>query len=192
MFKKSTILANFMLILAAFIWGLQSVFQKLATAEMRPVSFYGGRCIVGVMTMVVIIILIETGKYVRCKRNKNKYIGHQKSYFISLLKATPWCVITNVLANSLAQTGFHYTSASKGAFLTAINIVFVPILAYFILKQKTSLFTWIATLISVVGLYFMCITDAYVVEKGDFFFVGAAVFYALHIILVGRFVKQFN
>jgi len=181
-----------MLIGAAFIWGSQVVLQKIATVSIGPGSFYGLRCIMGVMTLSIIALVMGVAK----RKNEEKLgIEHKKkdkNYYKRLFLIAPLCVTSNVLGNILVQWGLFYTSASKAAFLNSIYIIFVPILSWIVFKKRTSLFTWAGTVLAVLGLYYLCMTESFTVAKADLIILSATVFFALHILLIGKFVHEFE
>lgn len=184
--------SNLMLIAAAFIWGSQVVFQKVATVSIGPGSFYGLRCIMGVFTLSIIAFIMGQSK----RKNEEKQgIVHQKrekNYYKRLFLIAPVCVTSNVFGNVLVQWGLFYTPASKAAFLNSIYIIFVPILAWIIFKKRTSLFTWIGTVCAVIGLYYLCMTESLTIAKADVIILSATIFFALHILLISKFVHEFE
>jgi drug/metabolite transporter (DMT)-like permease len=93
------------------------------------------------------------------------------------------------IAASLQQVGLIYTTAGKAGFITSLYIVLVPILGIF-LKQKTHYTTWIGALAAVVGLYLLSINESLTIEFGDFLEIIGAFFWAIHIQLIDRFVKN--
>lgn len=185
--------SNIMLIMAAFIWGAQTVLQKLATKEIPAAAFYGGRCVMGIIVMSFIACVVG---YLNKKKAKEQGIElpkHDKGYFLDMVKAAPLVVLTNVAGNTLVQAGLFYTNASKGAFLNAIYIIFVPVLGFLIFRKKTSVLTWIGTVLAVIGLYFMCMTgDSFVIQKGDLMILSATLFFASHILLLSKYVQKFE
>ena len=87
--------------------------------------------------------------------------------------------------------GLAYVPAAKAAFLNSIYIIFVPILSWIVYKNRTSVFTWIGTVVAVIGLYYLCMTDSFSIAPGDLIILGATVFFALHITLIAKYVKEF-
>lgn len=184
--------SNLMLIGAAFIWGSQVVFQKVATVSIGPGSFYGLRCFMGVLTLSIIAGIMGIAK----RKNEEKLgVEHEKKdkkYYKRLFIIAPLCVTTNVFGNILVQWGLFYIPAAKTAFLNSIYIIFVPILGWIIFKKRTSAFTWIGTALAVLGLYYLCMTESFTIAKADLIVLFATIFFALHILLIGKFVHEFE
>ena len=183
--------SNIMLIGAAFIWGTQVVFQKIAAAEIGPASFYGLRCVMGVFTLSVIAWIMSLRERKAEALRGEVHVKKDKSYYMRLLKVAPLCVLTNVLGNTMVQAGLAYVPAAKAAFLNSIYIIFVPILSWIVYKNRTSVFTWIGTVLAVIGLYYLCMTESFTVAAGDLIILGATIFFALHITLIAKYVKEF-
>lgn len=184
--------SNLMLIGAAFIWGSQVVFQKVATTEIGPSSFYGCRCVMGVFTLSIIALIMEVNKRKKEKTQGIEHVHKGKEYYKKLLIMAPLCVTTNVFGNILVQAGLEFIPASKCAFLNSIYIIFVPIVAWILNKNKTSAFTWIGTFLAAVGLYYLCMTEDLTIAKGDLIVLAATIFFAVHIVLIAKFVQQFE
>ena len=62
-------------------------------------------------------------------------------------------------ASSLQQIGIKYTTAGKAGFITAFYIVIVPVMGIF-LHKKIGWKIWLAVVLAVAGLYFLCITES--------------------------------
>ncbi len=183
--------SNLMLIGAAFIWGTQVVFQKVAATEIGPASFYGLRCVMGVFTLSIIAWIMSLHERKSEDLSGKAHVKIDKAYVLRLFKVAPLCVLTNVLGNTMVQTGLAYVPAAKAAFLNSIYIIFVPILSWIVYKNKTSIFTWIGTVLAVIGLYYLCMTESFTVAPGDLIILGATIFFALHITLIAKYVKEF-
>jgi drug/metabolite transporter (DMT)-like permease len=109
----------------------------------------------------------------------------------TLLKAGIVCGTAIFLAGCFQQAGLVFTTASKAGFLTTLYIVLVPILGI-ALRHKTHWNTWVSVLIAVVGLYFLCITDAaggFSLQLGDALTLIGALFWACHILVIDHFVE---
>lgn len=86
--------------------------------------------------------------------------------------------------------GLLYTSASKGAFITALSVVLVPILTGIINRRWLPARVWIAAGLALAGLALMTLTDVGGVNIGDLIILGTALAYAVHILLIDRAVRE--
>ena len=94
--------------------------------------------------------------------------------------------LANFAAGSLQQVGIVYTTAGKAGFLTAMDIVIVPLLMLF-LKQKVGRMTWIGIAMATVGLYLLCITEGFSIHLGDGLVLGCAAAYSFQILIIDHF-----
>src|SRR5690625_3633461 len=87
--------------------------------------------------------------------------------------------------------GLYYTSASKGAFITALSVVLVPILTGMLERRWLPLRIWLAALLALSGLGLMTLTDVAGVNIGDLIIVGTAFAYAAHLLLIDRGLRKY-
>ena len=99
------------------------------------------------------------------------------------------CGVLLFAASSLQQIGLVYTTAGKSGFITAFYIVIVPVLGIF-LRQKVGWKIWTAVGIALVGLYFLCITEGFSVNIGDFYVFLCALLFSLHILVIDYFAPR--
>ena len=88
--------------------------------------------------------------------------------------------------------GCWWGPAGKGAFLTALYILLVPIVGAAFFHRKTGLWTWLCLVIGAVGLWFLSITEAFTLEKGDALMILCALVFTLQILLVDKFAPDFD
>lgn len=95
------------------------------------------------------------------------------------------------IASSFQQIGLTETSAGKAAFITGLYMVIVPLLGIFS-KQRIAIFTWIGVAVATVGLYFLSVTENFTIVKADLLELSGAFFWALHILLIDRYIKRID
>jgi drug/metabolite transporter (DMT)-like permease len=88
--------------------------------------------------------------------------------------------------------GLSYTKSSIVAFITGLNVICVPFLAYFIFKDHIKKNVLIATFIAVVGLYLLTMSGVLTIGRGEFLSLICAFLFALQIIYTGKFSKEVN
>ena len=95
----------------------------------------------------------------------------------------------------LTQTvGLQYTSASKAGFITALNVVFVAVMASLFLGKRSGPLTWAGVALATVGLAVLSVdwSAGLRAEPGDLLVLLCAVLFALHIVMVDRFAPRFD
>lgn len=92
----------------------------------------------------------------------------------------------------LFQTlGLMFTTASKNAFLTATNLIMLPLLSFFILGRKVSKKMLLAVIFTFIGIGFLSFDKQLGgLNKGDLLTLICAVFFALQIFYTEVFVKD--
>ena len=103
-------------------------------------------------------------------------------------------ILGTVLFSAFAtQTfGLLYTKSSIVAFITGLNVIFVPFLAYLVFKDHISKKVFIAAIVAVIGLYSLTMSGTLTVGIGVFLTLICAFLFALQIIYTGKFSKEVN
>jgi len=86
--------------------------------------------------------------------------------------------------------GLAYTTPSKNAFLTSINVLIVPIIAYVVYKRGFDRYEIIAAFMAVVGIGFLSLTNDFTINFGDMLSILCAVAFAFDIFYTNVFVKK--
>lgn len=119
-------------------------------------------------------------------------IFHKKLRLIN--KAVLWkgAVLGAILFAAFAvQTyGLLYTTPAKNAFLTAINVLIVPVLAYLIYKRRFDRYEVIAAILALLGIGFLSLTSSFTMNVGDVLSILCAVLFAFDIFYTNVFVKK--
>ncbi len=167
----------FMLILTAFIWGTAFVAQSMGMDYLGPFTFNGVRSMICGIALLPCIALLNKINGASGKRSGSKK---------DLITGGIACGLLLFAASSLQQVGIQYTTAGKAGFITAFYIVIVPVLGIF-LRKKTGWKVWLAVLLALTGLYFLCMTGKFSVGKGDLLIFLCALVFSLHILVIDYF-----
>ncbi len=170
--KHKTLRANILLLLAAVFWGSTFAAQRMSVDILPPFAFQGIRCTLGALVLLPVIALFDR-------------FGQKGSWKIKKL----WfggiaCGLVLFLSTNLQQYGLSLgTTAGKSGFITAMYIIIVPILSLFSGK-KIGRWVWLSVLLSVCGLYLLCMKESFRLSVGDALTLGCAFCFALHILVV--------
>ena len=93
-------------------------------------------------------------------------------------------------AFALQTLGLEYTTPSKNAFLTSINVIVVPIIAYVIYKRRFDRYEILAALIAIFGIGFLSLQDSFTMNFGDMLSILCAFAFAFDIFYTNVFVKK--
>lgn len=167
-----------MLLLAAIIWGSTFVAQDVSTELIGPFTFQAVRQIMGFVVLLPIILLRSKANSDRANRTKTKKDRLLLLTYGALCGAILFC------ACILQQFGLKDTTAGKSGFITALYIVLVPIAGMFFGK-KTGLGIWFAVVLSIVGLYFLCIPDnSFTIGRGELLTLACSICFTAHILVI--------
>ncbi len=179
--KHKTLRADAILLLAALLWGVAFVPQRVAMWHMGPLTFTGVRFALGAMVLVPIIAL-------RSRRRITADpipIGQNGDGWRPCLVGGVLAGAVLFVAVSLQQAGLVYTTAGKAAFITGFYVPLVPVLGLLV-GQRTGIATWIGAVLSIVGLYFLSVVESTAINRGDLLEMIGAVVWAIHVLLIGR------
>ncbi len=177
---KTKVKSTILLFLTAIIWGFAFVAQRVGAEYVGAFTFNGIRFLLGSLSLIPVILIFE-----REKLDKAKIV---KTLVPSLLAG-----VILFIASTLQQLGVEWTgSAGKAGFLTGLYIVLVPVMRFF-MGKKTSIFTFFGAIFALAGLFFLCMTgDELSFGIGDIVLIIGAFFWAAHILVVDKYVKDIS
>lgn len=166
-----------LLLITAIIWGTAFVAQSEGGKEVGPFTFNGIRSVIGGIVLLPVIILMDkTGRSV-----KKPVTTEDKK---KLAAGGILCGVILFLGSSLQQLGLYMgTTAGKAGFLTACYILIVPILGIF-LKKKCGINVWCGVVLTLIGLYLLCMTEGISFKLCDVVTLSCALVFSLHILAV--------
>ncbi|MEN6566637.1 MAG: DMT family transporter [Veillonellales bacterium] len=174
--------ADFLLLLAAAIWGFAFVAQRVGMDYVGPFTFNGVRFALGSLSLVPLIYVYKRNS-LNTSSNSTKPIQGRR---VGLLAG-----FILFIAVTFQQIGLIYTTAGKAAFVTCLYIVFVPVAGIY-LKQRITIGTWCGCLLTIAGLYFLCIKEGFTILYGDLLELIGACFWTVHILLIDHFSRKID
>ena len=171
--------ANLLLLVATIIWGTAFVAQKTGMDHIGPFTFSFSRFFFGMLVVLPPAILLE-------KNNINKIVFNKK--LLTLCFLTGFALF---LGMGLQQYSLLKSQISNAAFFSTLYVPIVAIIARIFLKNRLSWIFWISILLCIYGSYLLSTNQAVEVKKSDMLVLIAALFFAIHIILIDIFLKIF-
>lgn len=92
----------------------------------------------------------------------------------------------------LQTMGLNYTTPSKNAFLTSVNVVIVPFIGVVLYKRKIDKFGIISSFMAIIGIAILSLSADFSVNKGDILTLLCAFGFAFQIFFTSEFVKNQN
>ena len=164
------------LAIAVLIWGSTFVAQSVGMDKVGPFTFQAVRCGLAVVFLLPVIALFE----LRDLKNYIRKWLNKKLWIAGIL-----CGLALFTAASLQQVSLVDTDAGKAGFLTALYIVLVPVIGFF-LGRKLSLTTIVSIVLAVAGLYLLSCVGVTSIRTGDLLLLGCALAFAVQITLIDR------
>lgn len=167
-----------LLLLTALIWGVSFVAQDAGMEYIGPLTFNFVRFFIGGCVLLPLIFVLD-------KKGLSKKTTTKEDRSI-LLKGCLACGLALGLSMGLQQSGIPLTTIGKAGFISALYIVIVPLLGLFVGK-KLGLNVIASVIISLIGLYVMCMTEGFSLTPGDTLITLSAIGFSFHILIIDYF-----
>ena len=164
---RSRQVATLVLVGITAIWGSTFFLIRDLVVELPPTDFLAVRFTIAAVAMAAVF-----WRQMRALDRREIKVGTG----LGLLYA---------VAQILQTIGLAHTDASRSGFITGTYVVLTPILTAILLRERIPRSTWVAVLMATAGLATMSLTG-FGFGLGESVTLLAAVFYALHIIGLGR------
>jgi len=178
--KKTTSLVC--LIGCTFIWGTTFIAQDTGMDNIGPFTFNCVRFFVGFLAVAPFVFLFE-------KKKIKHQIKNNTNQFLKLIVPVG---IFLFLGCIFQQVSLLYTDVANSAFFTIFYVLMVPIIVYFLFSEKLHWSIWPSVLACVIGGYFLSDIGDATVRLGDSLVLIGALFWALHIIYIGKIINRFD
>ncbi|MBI3967318.1 MAG: DMT family transporter [Chloroflexi bacterium] len=160
--------ADLALVAVTIVWGTTFVVVKDAVADVGPLTLIALRFSIGLAALALL---------------------YPRSVGAALSRWPAGLALGLSLGSGFAlQTaGLQVTTAAKAGFITGLNVVLVPFLALWLLRQRPGPNAVAGVALATVGLGLVSLRGDLTVEIGDLLVLGCAFAFALHIVLTSQF-----
>lgn len=165
--------AYILLILTTFFWGITFVVVKDAVNQVDVFVFLAQRFIAASFILLLLWPFLK-----------------RRIDWKTLLRGS---VLGVMLFGGFAlQTlALLYTSASNTAFLTGLNVIFVPLLYAIIFRKAIAAKSLAGAVLAFIGLYLLCATGtSWSYNRGDLLGFACSICIAIHIIYTGKYARE--
>ena len=177
---KNKLLANIALFITAFIWGVSFVAQREGMEYIGPFTFNMVRSFLGTLSLLPIIFWVKlSAPDKRTKRMK-------RFQHMNLARAGIGCGLALFTAMSIQQYCMQYVTAGKAGFISALYIIFVPIISV-LQGQKLEKNVIMSVILATIGLYLLCYKTGGGFNVYDLVLLVASFFYGIHILVVNYY-----
>lgn len=169
--RRITALATFGLLAMTAVWGSTFVLIKDVVARMPVADFLAVRFAIAALVMLALFAR-SVGRLGRKQIMRGLLLG----------------IVYG--AGQLLQTwGLSLIAPSVSGFATGMYVVFTPILAMLLLRQRMAGVVWLAVLLSTAGLALLSLNGVSV-DLGVWLTLASAALYGLHIVGLGQWSRK--
>jgi drug/metabolite transporter (DMT)-like permease len=179
--QLSRVQADGLLLVVAVIWGSAFVAQSWGMEQIGPLAFTGVRFLIGAL-VVLPLALVERRQLPR-QRMRMRAADHGRIALLGVLLC---------LGAVVQQVGIKYTTVTNAGFLTAVYVPLVPLVSWALHGDRPHGLVWLCALGCVVGTWMLSGAGPVTFNVGDAWVLAAALPWALHVTLVGRFAEQLS
>ena len=182
------VLSSALLLLAAMIWGVAFVAQNTLSDTVEPFTVNAVRSLIASAALLPVA-------YATRRMRGEKLLERKPADRKRLIKAVLICGVMLCVSVNLQQFGIALYPAGSPAeahsgFLTAMYILFVPLLGLF-LKKRPGPFVLIGVAIAVAGLYFLCLSGGFnALYAGDILVLICGLSFAVQILCVDHYITE--
>lgn len=164
--------ADVLLLLTSFFWGLTFVIVKEAISRVGVFLFLSQRFL---LAFAILLALSFAAR---------------RSFSLRTLRQG---VVLGALlfgAFALQTMALRYTTASNTAFLTGLNVVFVPIVGSLLFRQHVTWSMKTGVVIAAMGMYFLCTNGDGHFGRGEVLAFFCALSVAGHVVMTGEYARS--
>ncbi|MGE7911941.1 DMT family transporter [Lysinibacillus xylanilyticus] len=165
-------IADGMLLVTAIVWGSGFVITAIALEYLTAYQVMAGRFL-----LASIILTVLFGYKLK---KASKSVIWKGILLGSIL----------YIAFALQTVGLQYTTPSKNAFLTAVNVIIVPLIAFAVYKRRIDGYEIIGSIIAIIGIGFLSLQGSLTMNIGDALSLACAVAFAFDIFCTNLFVQK--
>lgn len=181
--RRNSFIGSASLIVSASIWGLAFIAQRsAANNRIGAIAFNGMRFVQAAVVLGIVYVVFAL---IEKKRGIKSVGWNNETLYGGVL-----CGIALFIAANMQQVGIASTTVGKASFITAMYIVFVPVLGL-LTGRKPSILSAGAILLAVVGFALISgIFSGFSLAAGDAYVLLSAVMFAVQILFVDIFAKD--
>ncbi len=170
--------ADIILFLISVIWGSAFVAQRVAGQAGGVYIFNGLRYLLAALVVLPFAWRAFKGTKSVMSREQYKWMA-AAGFFL-------------FLGSALQQAGMQYTTAGNAGFITSLYVVLIPILLFFFWGEKPHWMFVVAVILAMAGAFLLSTGGEFEMRFGDLLELIGALFWAFHVILLGKYARNFE
>ena len=169
--------ADLTLLIISVIWGTAFVAQRVAGQMGSVYLFNGARYLLAALAVLPFVGRIGNPPY------KIPRAQFQWMFLAGFLL---------FIASAFQQVGIVYTTAGNAGFITSLYVVLVPIVLFSLWRERLRWLSVAAVGIAVAGAFLLSTAGRFEVRAGDALELVGALFWAFHVVVLGKFASRFE
>ncbi len=172
--RKKILLADMSILFSAMLWGGDYIVAKRALEVIPP----------GFMNAIKFSICALIMLLFFWKRIKKMSAG---DFFVGFITGAM------MFGGFIGQTtGLKYTTVGNNAFITSAYVIVVPFMAWVLTRERPKTNSFVAVLLTVLGIGFLTLQGSFSISKGDGITLIGAVFFGMELALLGKYAKKMD
>lgn len=172
------IVSDSALLFVAIIWGFAFVAQRIAAPQIGVFLFNAARFLLGALALSILAAIL--------KPQQLRFRTISRPVQMGILMAG----ILLAAGSAFQQAGLRFTTAANAGFITGLYVVLIPIMLVVVFRQSMELRIWVAALLATLGMFMLSTNGQMIINPGDLLVLIGAIFWAMHVILIGNLVQK--
>ncbi len=174
--------ADLTLLLVSIIWGSAFVAQRVAGQMGSVYLFNAARYL---LAALVVLPMALHARRLNDENSPGKMPGQQ---YIWMFVAG----FVLFLGSALQQAGLVYTTAGNAGFITSLYVILIPVVLLLFWREKQRWTSVLAVILAAAGAFLLSAEGRFEINVGDALELGGALFWTLHVIVLGKFASKFE
>lgn len=165
--------ADLTLLAVAIIWG--SAFIAQGVAAQHGIAYLYNAASFLLATIILLPLIPRANK-----------ISRQQVF---------WTVLVGFIlfmGSTLQQVGIYYTKVANAGFITSLYVIFIPFILLLGFREKPNKLDLLAVFIAALGAFLLSTAGHIQFQPGDTLELIGAVFWALHMVILGKFASRYE
>lgn len=179
--------ADLTLLLVAIIWGSAFVAQRVVGQLGSVYLFNGARYLLAALIVLPLAM--------RVKRIGSPGDDSHNPLYRMPREQYKWMFVAGFIlfmGSALQQIGLLYTTAGNAGFITSLYVVIVPIVLFLLWRERFHWMAIVAVVLAVIGAFLLSAGGRFEFQKGDAIEIVGALFWTLHVIVLGKYALKFE
>lgn len=171
--------ADITLFLISIIWGSAFVAQRVAGQVGSVYMFNGMRYLLAALVVLPFAWRVVKTTKTRITPDQYKWMGIAGIFLF--------------LGSAFQQAGMVYTTAGNAGFITSLYVVLIPVILFFFWGEKPHWMFVIAVLLAMIGAFLLSTGGKFDgIRLGDLLELIGALFWAFHVVILGKYAHNFE